>query len=786
MGAVTALACWFAVRHGSLLTAVLGLVGGFATPLLLSTGEDHPFGLFGYVLLLDLALLFVGHRRRWPLLGLLAFLGTGFYQGAWILERMDERLWFGVAILGLFAVVFAVSGGVAQAKDRGRWLVSQATAVLFPFAFALYFAGQVEFGGHVYPTALLVGVLSAAACFIARVQRAPWLPAGAAAASVAVLGVWTFTTDLAADGATWELAGVACGLALVFHLFDEWEGWQRRADASRSTSGVHRAAPLAAAALLALVAVAFVQQLRLPLWPSLAGLVVLAGLLLRQGRAPGRGALALLAGGGVGAGLLLYHVTSAWNAHPEHDALVHAGLLLLLGASLLGVSAVPRAFGTARFERHAVGLLVLPALLTFGEGWAVEDRGYAFYGVSVLALALSPLVAGAALRTGLWHALTLLLVMGLVGSWVDSAVGRGSSDAELLAVLSLTVVTAATFTLWPTLWLGRFRGARLAWRAAGLAPLLFTVQAGFAWSARFGNDTDGIPLAAMGVLGALAAFAARARFLGAPADEQDDARGTAFHWHLGTALLLFALAVSVQLEREWFPVGCALFTGAAAWLHRVRGSRGVALLACLSGVIATGVLVAVSNTLGHFARSDARLWNELTYVHLVPAASLIVATALLARSKVPWWSPRGKRVGPEAVTGLCAIVVVFLWINVTILNATSTDPRLAYGFDRMPTRDLSTSIAWVLYALVLLGLGMKRRSSALRWTSLLLFLVTIAKVFLYDLGELEGLYRVASLAGLAVSLLLVSVLYQKVVFRSDASAGSGGSTDETRNPSQTS
>jgi len=35
---------------------------------------------------------------------------------------------------------------------------------------------------------------------------------------------------------------------------------------------------------------------------------------------------------------------------------------------------------------------------------------------------------------------------------------------------------------------------------------------------------------------------------------------------------------------------------------------------------------------------------------------------------------------------------------------------------------------------------------------------------LHDLGELEDLYRVASLVGLALSLLLVSVAYQKFVF----------------------
>jgi len=46
-----------------------------------------------------------------------------------------------------------------------------------------------------------------------------------------------------------------------------------------------------------------------------------------------------------------------------------------------------------------------------------------------------------------------------------------------------------------------------------------------------------------------------------------------------------------------------------------------------------------------------------------------------------------------------------------------------------------------------------------------ILILTIGKVFLYDLGELEDLYRVASLVGLAISLLLVSLAYQRFVFR---------------------
>ena len=44
-----------------------------------------------------------------------------------------------------------------------------------------------------------------------------------------------------------------------------------------------------------------------------------------------------------------------------------------------------------------------------------------------------------------------------------------------------------------------------------------------------------------------------------------------------------------------------------------------------------------------------------------------------------------------------------------------------------------------------------------------LIVLTTFKCFLYDLGSLEGLYRVGSFVGLAMSLALVSVALQRFV-----------------------
>ena len=86
---VTAVAVGLAIRHDSLFIALLGLVGGFATPALLSSGQDHPIGLFGYLLLLNAGLAWVALRKGWPVLSALSLGFTTLYQWDWVFKFLD-------------------------------------------------------------------------------------------------------------------------------------------------------------------------------------------------------------------------------------------------------------------------------------------------------------------------------------------------------------------------------------------------------------------------------------------------------------------------------------------------------------------------------------------------------------------------------------------------------------------------------------------------------------------------------------------------------------------------
>ena len=102
LASVTAVGCALSWRHDSLVVALIGLIGGFATPLMVSSGADRPIGLFAYVLLLDVGMLYLARQRRWPLLAVLSLAGTLLYEGMWVTLRMGpDRLFLGLVILGV-------------------------------------------------------------------------------------------------------------------------------------------------------------------------------------------------------------------------------------------------------------------------------------------------------------------------------------------------------------------------------------------------------------------------------------------------------------------------------------------------------------------------------------------------------------------------------------------------------------------------------------------------------------------------------------------------------------
>ena len=84
MALITTTAFLLAVRLNAMVVAILGMLGGFLTPALLSSGQDNPLGLFVYIALLD------GRGCSWSpsssagnFLAAMAALCTALMQAGW-------------------------------------------------------------------------------------------------------------------------------------------------------------------------------------------------------------------------------------------------------------------------------------------------------------------------------------------------------------------------------------------------------------------------------------------------------------------------------------------------------------------------------------------------------------------------------------------------------------------------------------------------------------------------------------------------------------------------------
>jgi len=124
---VTVVGVLMALRRDSQFVAVLGLLGGFLTPILLSTGENHAVALFTYVALLDAGLLLIALRKGWWILAALAGPATfGLHLGWGAKFNTPDQVTVSlVSNVGLAALFFGACGwrkapfGVAVASGAG-------------------------------------------------------------------------------------------------------------------------------------------------------------------------------------------------------------------------------------------------------------------------------------------------------------------------------------------------------------------------------------------------------------------------------------------------------------------------------------------------------------------------------------------------------------------------------------------------------------------------------------------------------------------------------------------
>jgi uncharacterized membrane protein len=148
MIAVTAFTMVLAITQDGEILAAYALVGGFATPLLVSTGENHEIVLFSYVAVLNLGMLAAAAFKPWRRLMWGSLLGTVVLYAGWYdrFYTVDQR-GLTVFFVALFAAIFAAIPLVTP-LERSRWHSGHSitlmvlpivnAALLFLALFAMY------------------------------------------------------------------------------------------------------------------------------------------------------------------------------------------------------------------------------------------------------------------------------------------------------------------------------------------------------------------------------------------------------------------------------------------------------------------------------------------------------------------------------------------------------------------------------------------------------------------------------------------------------------------------
>jgi uncharacterized membrane protein len=203
----TAAAILLSLRYGSQAIAALGLVGGFLTPVVLSTGQDAPWFFLGYVLLLAIAAATLAWRRGWRPLDGLAFAAAFVLFATWVGQHFTPEK-------RLVAIVFLLAYYVLFATREFRPVSAMAPAAACVLLLSISVPGP-------YPFLLLAPFVIATAMAIADARSRPEILLAAFSAFWATYGLGQFDFVHYAGRGT-----LAALLAIPFALFLMWGPWR--------------------------------------------------------------------------------------------------------------------------------------------------------------------------------------------------------------------------------------------------------------------------------------------------------------------------------------------------------------------------------------------------------------------------------------------------------------------------------------------------------------------------------------------------------------------------------
>ncbi len=253
-------------------------------------------------------------------------------------------------------------------------------------------------------------------------------------------------------------------------------------------------------------------------------------------------------------------------------------------------------------------------------------------------------------------------------------------------------------------------------------------------------------------------------------------RGAVVQGMEAAAISLFAVFVSLEIRHlmnggdiaadydslmeislqtiSWVLIGAFLRWRFGADLTPIRSlaEKGLLVLAALQTAAAPLTVMNPWWGDGPVTISGPAIVNMLAFYYLAPALAFGLA-AYVAR--------RTDGLLQSRLAGLFAVLLAYVWCILSVRHQFQA-PDLSAG--RIgDAESWGYSIVTILFATAMLVAAALRRSTVLRFGGLGVLMLAVAKVFVFDLAELEGVWRATSFLGLGAALVGIAVLYQRVL-----------------------
>ena len=244
------------------------------------------------------------------------------------------------------------------------------------------------------------------------------------------------------------------------------------------------------------------------------------------------------------------------------------------------------------------------------------------------------------------------------------------------------------------------------------------------------------------------------------------------------ALVLLTIAMPIQLNGNWITIAWAVEGLVLLWLGFYLASYHLRFGGLVVFVLA-GLRLAFFDTRLSYDTDFIMFFNMRFLTFAICIAAFFAASYLYYRAREKIDTSERKVFPVLLLAGnfftlwiLTAEVISFFDEKIRVLHGGLQPRDMIFEQVRKTdylaiknlehAKNFSISLLWAIYSIASIGIGILRHNRIIRLAGLVLFMVTIVKVFIVDVFSLGGtIYRVLSLVGLGIILVISGYLYQR-------------------------